>query len=63
MEQAAKEGCEAQACGKASMITSVEFWAGIAVLVGSMWIRGVALEKEFIKRMTALIDAVNKRDS
>ena len=45
------------------MITSGEFWAGIAVLVGSMWILGVALEKEFIKRMTALIDAVNKRDS
>ena len=45
------------------MITSGEFWAGIAVLVGSMWILGVSLEKEFIKRMTALIDAVNRRDS
>lgn len=45
------------------MISSGEFWAGIAVLVGSMWILGVALEKEFIKRMNALIDAINKRNS
>jgi hypothetical protein len=45
------------------VITSGEFWAGIAVLVGSMWYIAAALEREFIKRMNFLIDAINRRDS
>lgn len=39
-------------------MTRGDFWAGIAVLVASMWFLGVALEKEFIKRMRELTEVI-----
>lgn len=41
-------------------MTRGDFWAGIGVLVASTWILGVALEKEFIKRMNRLADLLDQ---
>ena len=41
-------------------MTRADFWGGILVLVTSMWILGVALEKEFIKRMNRLADLIDQ---
>lgn len=41
-------------------MTRGDFWAGIAVLVGSMWFLGASLEREFIKRMGILNDIITR---
>lgn len=43
-------------------MTRGDFWAGIGVLVASMWMLGTALEKEFIKRMNRLTDFLDALD-
>jgi hypothetical protein len=43
-------------------MTRADWWLGIGVIVASMWLLGVALEREFIKRMNRLIEVLYDRD-
>ena len=37
-------------------MTRWDFWAGIAVIVASMWLLGMKLKQEFFQRMNAHLD-------
>lgn len=44
------------------MISEKAFWFGILALCLNQWILGLALEKEFIKRVDYILGAINRKN-